>query len=362
MSVTFGFYNSLNGDRKYNAVQMGALFDGLINDGIYMSIGNQFMVKATEGLTLSVGEGRAWFNHTWTLNDAQLLIDIEAPDLLLPRIDAVVIEVNSTDGVRANSIKIVKGTPATEPVRPTLTNNDLVHQYPLAYVDVAKDAQEITQANITNTVGTSSTPYVTGVLQKMDITNLVAQWQQQWTEWKTEKEQDSTDWTDAQRAAWEEWVGAQEQAMGDWMDEYKNELTAFKNVEFADFNAFQANAETAFDLWFDNLKVQLSEDVAGNLQVQIEANAEKEFNRYYGLVVKSTTINKNTDGSLMNIVETSDEAVCTTTVVSTEIGKVITTEVVPEIGGFKYVKVTSIIETEQGTTIAETFSRENKEV
>lgn len=362
MSVTFGFYNSLNGDRKYNAVQMGALFDGLINDGIYMSIGSQFMVKATEGLTLSVGEGRAWFNHTWTLNDSQLLIDIETPDLLLPRIDAVVIEVDTTDGVRANAIKIIKGTPATEPVRPTLTNNLLVHQYPLAYVEVAKDAQEVTQANITNMIGTSETPYVTGVLQKMNIDDLIAQWQQQWTEWKAEKEQDSDDWTTAQRAAWEEWIGAQEQSMEDWIQEYQEELTAFKNMEFADFNAFQTNAETAFDLWFDNLHAQLSGDVAGNLQVQIDANAEKEFNRYYGLVVKSTTINKNTDGSLINIIETSDEAVCTTTVAETEDGKVITTEVAPEVGGFKYVKVTTIVEEDGNSIITETFSRENKEV
>ena len=34
MSVSSGFFNSLNGDRKYNAAQMSAIFDGLIIDGV----------------------------------------------------------------------------------------------------------------------------------------------------------------------------------------------------------------------------------------------------------------------------------------------------------------------------------------
>ena len=110
MSVTYGFYDSLNGDRKYSALQMSSLFDGLIIDGVFASIGTAFAVKATTGQTLNVGIGKAWFNHTWTLNDS--ILPLEAPDseTLLNRIDAVVIEVDSTDSVRANSIKITKAT------------------------------------------------------------------------------------------------------------------------------------------------------------------------------------------------------------------------------------------------------------
>lgn len=46
MSVSSGFFNSLNGDRKYNAAQMSAIFDGLIIDGVFASIGTAFAVKA----------------------------------------------------------------------------------------------------------------------------------------------------------------------------------------------------------------------------------------------------------------------------------------------------------------------------
>lgn len=134
MSVTYGFYNSLNGDRKYNAEQVSSLFDGLIIDGVFASIGTAFAVKATTGITVNVGIGKAWFNHTWTLNDSILPLEAPEAEVLLDRIDAVVLEVDATESVRANSIKFVKGTPSSAPSNPTLTNEGTVHQYPLCYI------------------------------------------------------------------------------------------------------------------------------------------------------------------------------------------------------------------------------------
>ena len=108
MSVTSGFFNSLNGDRKYNAEQMSAIFDGIINDGVFASVGTAFAVSADSGNVVMVGIGRAWFNSTWVLNDAILPITADESEILLDRYDAVVIEVNHTDSVRDGSIKIVK--------------------------------------------------------------------------------------------------------------------------------------------------------------------------------------------------------------------------------------------------------------
>lgn len=93
MSVTYGFYNSLNGDRKYDSAQMSSIFDGLIVDGIFASIGTAFAVRAAGGLTVNVGIGRAWFDHTWTLNDSILPLEAPEAEVLLDRIDAVVLEV-----------------------------------------------------------------------------------------------------------------------------------------------------------------------------------------------------------------------------------------------------------------------------
>ena len=46
MAVTYGFYDSTGGDRKYNALQMGSIFDGIIQDGVYANIGNAFQVRS----------------------------------------------------------------------------------------------------------------------------------------------------------------------------------------------------------------------------------------------------------------------------------------------------------------------------
>lgn len=152
MSFTYGFYNSVNNDRMYNAEQVSSIFDGLVNDGIYMSIGGKMIVKINTGMTIKVSSGRAWFDHTWTYNDSDLNITLDPSDPLLNRIDAIVLEIDHSTNVRANTFKIVKGTAATNPVRPTLTNNTNVKQHPLAYINVNAGVTEISQADITNMV------------------------------------------------------------------------------------------------------------------------------------------------------------------------------------------------------------------
>lgn len=176
MALTSGFFNSKNHDRLYDATQISTLFEGLINDGVYQGVGNIFKVSASNGMNVTVDTGRAWFNNTWTRNDALIVLTVPTAEQVLKRIDAVVIEVNSLETVRNNTIKIVKGTPASNPAKPSLTKNDDVHQYPLAYITVDPNITVITQQKIQNAVGTSACPFVTGIIDTLDIDDLIAQW------------------------------------------------------------------------------------------------------------------------------------------------------------------------------------------
>lgn len=210
MAVTSGFYNSVSGDRKYNALQMSSIFDGIIEDGVYNTIGDHFSVTAGTGNTVIVGTGRAWFNHTWTLNDADYPVTLEPSEVVLNRYDAIVIEVNGSNAVRGNSIKAIKGTPGSSPSKPSLANGDSnIWQHPLAYVYVPAGSSSILQSNIEYVVGKSECPFVVAAVQSVNIDALVAQWQDE------------------------------------------------------------------FDSWFDNLETQLSGDVAGNLQNQINQKVDK---------------------------------------------------------------------------------------
>lgn len=183
MAVTSGFFNSLNGDRRYTAEQFSALMDGLINNGVFANIGTAFSVKADTGNTVMVGVGRAWFNSAWIYNDAVLPVTLNNSEMLLDRIDAVVIEINHTESVRSGTIRIVQGTASSSPQKPTMTSLEDVHQYPLAYIYRTAGSSSINQSNIENAVGTSACPYVTGILQVQSIDNIVAQWESEFRIW-----------------------------------------------------------------------------------------------------------------------------------------------------------------------------------
>lgn len=184
MAFTFGFYNSSNHDRKYDSVQISQIFDGLILDGVYSTIGTCFVVRATNtASTVIVGIGRAWFDHTWNYNDSDMVLAAPESDILLKRIDAIVLDIHSSEVSRTNSIKWVQGTPSSNPVKPTLIKQIGHTQYPLAYVLRKPNTEMISQADITNTVGTSECPFVTGLLEHISIDQLLTQWRAQWDQY-----------------------------------------------------------------------------------------------------------------------------------------------------------------------------------
>lgn len=183
MAVTYGFYNSLNKDRVYNAEQMSSIFNGIITDGVFASIGGSLMPIAGTGMQIVVKTGKCWFNSTWTLNDALLPLDIEAADVSLTRIDAVIVEINSAVSSRMNAIKVLKGTPSANPAKPTLSATETLHQYALGYVTVSANVTSITADKIEVNVGKTTCPFITSVLQQTDITALFNQWDAEFNTW-----------------------------------------------------------------------------------------------------------------------------------------------------------------------------------
>lgn len=269
--ITYGFYNSLNHDRKYDATQVGSIFDGIIRDGIYMSIGSCFQVVPGEDMMILVGTGRGWFDHSWILNDSIYPLFLSASAPILDRIDAIVIDINQEKEFRKNDIIVVEGTPATNPVNPTLIdevneNGKKHRQYPLAYIYVEAGATEIRAANITSMVGSSATPYVTGILDTVNIDALVAKWEDQWNIF-LEKSY--------------EMKGNEEQAWLDWYRSYINEN-----------QIMIANFEEEFNAWFSALGDLLDEDTETKIYneiLKIKSTLEKGENvkndliKYYGI-------------------------------------------------------------------------------
>lgn len=287
--VTCGFFNSDSASpRKYDAVDFSKLFDGLITDGVFASIGDKLLVKATSGNTVNIGTGKCWFNHTWTSNTDTLPIVCDPAENLLNRIDAIVLEVNSTQSVRDNCFKYIKGAPASEPVKPTLINDTFVHQHALCYITRPKGSTEITQANIENVIGTSETPFITAILQTVSIDELLAQWQvefdkllfdrqsqvntfiaeneKKYDDSIAAKEKDVDNSIAAKEAEFDEAIAAKELKHDTWSAEIRAEMESL----LSEVNLWYNNTSVTIDGYLTNMKNKLGQDPATSLQMQID--------------------------------------------------------------------------------------------
>lgn len=288
MSFASGFFNSVDHDRLYDATDISRLFDGLIRDGIFASIGDCLVVKQSNQMNVTVGTGRAWFNHTWSYNDALYPVTIPPSEILMDRIDAIVLEINSVESVRANSIKLIKGTPASTPTKPTLTNTKEVHQYPLAYVTVGKEVTSIRQADIENCVGTSACPFVTGILEVISIEQLIPQWRDilnrfveentaNFNTWMNGEKQDYKAWLAAAKKEIKDWEATSKSDYQKWYDSIKNgydqwfaTIKAAYDANWSTFQQWEKTSQTEFDTWFENMKNKLEGDLGAKLTLETE--------------------------------------------------------------------------------------------
>jgi hypothetical protein len=142
MAVTYGFFDSRNGDRKYNADQMSEFFRGIVSGGVFQHLDGGLQVTAGTGLSVNVAAGRAIVQNRWIQNSASLPLSISAASETYGRKDAVVLRLDSS--ARTVSITVKTGTPAASPAAPSMTRSGGVYEMALAYVNVAAGATSVT--------------------------------------------------------------------------------------------------------------------------------------------------------------------------------------------------------------------------
>ena len=184
MAVTYGFFDSINGDRTYNAEQISEYFLKLISNGVFATPSNSMQVTATSGLNVKVSAGWGFINCKWIKNDNDYALQLDAADTSFARIDRVVLHLDATSTHRYITIEIKKGTPAATPAPPALTRESGVYELSLAQIAVAANATSITQAEITDErADTSVCGYITGLIDQIDTTNLFAQFTSAFYTW-----------------------------------------------------------------------------------------------------------------------------------------------------------------------------------
>ncbi len=249
--VTSGFYDSLNHDRRYSSIQFGSIFDGVIRDGVFQHVGSRLMVSQNSGMMISVGTGRAWFNHTWTYNDSILPLTVSQSEVILDRVDAVVLEVDAREEGRTNTIKIVKGTPTSKNAKPpAMLKEKNRWQYPLAYIKVAAGVTSIRTADITNKVGTSDCPFVTAPLDKMSIDDLVKQWADQWQVFYENETADMNKTNAFWKEQWRIWYAGQTAEIQQTYLNWEKQWEDFYNTHSGEIERTAEEWKEQWQLWF----------------------------------------------------------------------------------------------------------------
>ena len=174
MAITYGFFNSVNNDRVYNADDMSEYFDGLISNGVFENVGGGLQVVPNTGMNINVNRGRAIIDCKWLNNDSVLTLDVTQAHPTLNRYTAVVVRLNVTD--RLMEIATKDGTAAANPSKPTMDDTVTVKEICLAYIYVKAGVTTITASMIEDMRSSNLCGWITCIVDHVDTSTLFDQY------------------------------------------------------------------------------------------------------------------------------------------------------------------------------------------
>lgn len=224
-------------DRAISSAPYRKLIKSLFSDGVLPNPSTNLQVSAGTGMKVNLYAGFAICNGCQKLQESNTALDIATASAVNDRIDTVVLRLNDNDDVRECEFYILTGTPANTPVRPSLTQTDSIWEIGLADILVKANSTQISNANITDTRYETARCGVISSISEFDTTTLYQQIQ--------------------------------------------SDLQEFREVNQANFIA-----------WVESLKSKLAENVAANLQLQIdEINENHQLKTYLSPTLMDSTKN-----------------------------------------------------------------------
>ena len=257
-------------DRAITSAPLRKLIAKLLTDGVLPNPSTNLQVEAGSGMNVVVNPGFAICAGGLKLEENQRTLAIQAADSNYDRIDTVVLRWNDNDSERICDLYIVEGIPAASPLRPELTRTESIWELGLADLFVNKNSSAISNQRITDTRYETARCGIISAISEFDTTTLYQQVQ-------------------------------------------------------ADLAGFKASEQADFITWFNDIKGQLSEDAAGNLQKQIgtleslktevKTNLVNALNwvvdKTSGVIAKlgSADISKIGDGTVTGAIVNNKEAI-----------------------------------------------------
>lgn len=193
MAIRSGFFNSINGDRKYDAKRFAEYFNSFIGNGVFPDPSNNLQVMANDNMAVTLKAGKAWIDGYILINDDDYVLEIDVADGVLNRIDRIIARYDTVD--REIRLEVKKGTFASSPVAPILQRDADAFELGLADIYVGKGIIGINQGNITDLrLNNDLCGVVHGVVDQVDVTTLFNQYTDGFEIKKDEFEQGFMDW------------------------------------------------------------------------------------------------------------------------------------------------------------------------
>lgn len=223
-------------DRAVSSETLRKILHVMLTDGVFLERSDNMQVNISEGMFVQVNSGYCVIRGAQKIFETNRTLAVQASSPDYDRIDTVVARLDLNQSVRDIDLYVVKGNPSNSPVRPELTRTSSIWEIGLADIFIAKNTSVITQHRITDTRLESARCGIVSSLLEFDTSTLYNQVQADLNYFRNITEEDMQNWTDETK-----------QQMTNWCALNKQE----------------------FEIWFDTIKGQLSGDVAGNLQNEI---------------------------------------------------------------------------------------------
>lgn len=183
MAELYRFFDGTASDpRSYSADDFAEYFRQFIRNGVFNG-GDELQVSSQQvGLKTYVKPGKAWIDGYFYKNTDNLFLDHNASHATMDRIDRVVLRIDY--GVRTMGVRVLTGVPGATPQPPALTRNNNVYELSLAQVKIKAGAVSVSPTNIVDERFNGNVcGIVTHLFEKVDTTDIFAQFESEWERW-----------------------------------------------------------------------------------------------------------------------------------------------------------------------------------
>jgi hypothetical protein len=148
---SYFFDDTLDNPRIYNADEHAGFFREFMSTGVFRKTGTPLLVSANNAnMSVTISAGAALILGYLYKNTSALTLPIDSSEATMDRIDTVVLRLDKSESAKNITARVVKGTPASSPVAPALTESTYVHEIPLANILVTKGKSFIDNTQLTD--------------------------------------------------------------------------------------------------------------------------------------------------------------------------------------------------------------------